>query len=154
MMEAWFTLMAEAAKGTNEAQEAFKLFPTTTTNPDAMQQWMSRFMGANAAASPSELNNWYDEWCRMMGVVPRARYLDLLERHEITRNRLAEAEEKIRQLQSRLGVSGQEEETKKMLDLWSNTVETTLQAQAEWMRAWGSMQEKTTDEEPPEQKKS
>lgn len=156
-MEAWLTLMAEAMKGTNEAKEAFKLFPQTNAQPDVMQAWMSRFMNPSMATSPNEFSHWYEDWCRMMGVVPRSRYLELLERYDILRSRLEEAEEKIKHLQSMLGMQGQEEEAKKVLDLWGTTLEKTLQAQTDWMKAWTATQppqsdektEEKTDEKPP-----
>ncbi|MDM8531309.1 hypothetical protein QUF63_09055 [Anaerolineales bacterium HSG25] len=144
VMEAWFTIMAETAKGTTQSQELFKLFPQATAKSDEFNEWITRFMSPGAMTHPNDFGAGYEEWCRMMGLVPRSRYLELLERYEIVRNRLEEAEEKIRSLQSLLGVKGQEEEAKKVLDLWGTTLEKTLQAQADWMKAWGTTEKETT----------
>jgi hypothetical protein len=141
VIEAWFTIMAEASKGTSQAKEALKLFPTTN-NPTDLAPWLSRFMAPGGVSTrPEDFSQWYEEWSRMMGFVPRSRYLELLERYEIVRNRLEDAEKKIRQLQGLVGIKGREEEAKKVLDLWGTTVEQTLSAQADWLKAWSKPQE-------------
>jgi len=146
VMESWFALMAEAMRGATTAQEAFKMFPQSPNQTEDMQRWLNRFMTPGVTmTTPSDFNQWYEDWCRMMGVVPRARYVDLLERYEILRTRLEEAEDKIRYLQSTLGMKGQEEEAKKLLDLWGSTIEKTLQAQNDWMRAWTALQTEQDD---------
>jgi len=151
VMEAWFTIMTETAKGmaettkgTTQAQETLKLFPQSTIKSDELNEWMLKFMTPGAMTHPNDFGAGYEEWCRMVGLVPRSRYLELLERYEVVRNRLEEAEEKIRSLQSMLGVKGQEEEAKKVLDLWGTTLEKTLQAQSDWMKAWSTSEKETT----------
>lgn len=136
-LEAWFTLMAEAVRGTAEAQEAFKALTEASTKPEELQRWQARFMPlAGAAANkPEAFEEWLEEWWRMMGVVPRSRYLDLLERYENLRLRLEKAEETIRSLRAMIG-QGQEQEAQKLVNLWETMLQESLKAQAEWMRAW------------------
>ena len=138
-MEAWFTLMVESAKGAGPAQNMFSLFQTASPYPDDLSQMMTRFMSGNLGTmpiAPDNLGEWYEEWCRLMGLVPRSRYVELLERYDILKHRLEESESKIRHLQLMVGVKGQEEEAKKMLDLWGTTLEKTLQAQSDWLKGW------------------
>jgi len=71
-MEAWFTLMAEAAQGTEQAQTAFKNVPSG--DPEAWQKWMRKFMpGVAPNFSADGFEDQLEEWYRLMGVVPRAR---------------------------------------------------------------------------------
>lgn len=142
VIEAWFTILAEASRGTNQAQEALKFFPKDTARPDEMSRWMTKFMSPNLANASGDFGEWYENWCRMMGFVPRSRYLELLERYEILRNRLEDSEKKVRSLQSMMGIKGQEEEAKKVLDIWGSTLEKTLSAQTEWMKAWTTSHDK------------
>lgn len=148
-LEAWFTLMAEAVRGTAEAQEAFKALTEASTKPQELQRWQARFMPlAGTAAKPEEFEAWLEEWWRMMGVVPRSRYLDLLERYENLRLRLEKAEGTIRSLRAMIG-RGQEQEAQKLVNLWETMLQESLKAQAEWMRAWDTMakEEKKEDSE-------
>lgn len=142
-MEAWFTLMAEAMKGTAEAQEAFKSLAEAATNAEALQQWQTHFMPlAGAGPTPEGFEEWLEEWWKMMGVVPRARYLELLERHELLRQRLEKAEETIRSLRAALGSKGSEQDAQKIVDMWETVLKESLKTQAEWMRTWAA----TTDQ--------
>ncbi len=138
LIEAWFSLMSEAMRGSNDAQEAFKMFSGTSMKADDMSRWMSRFMPTGASANvgqPEMFGEWVEQWWRVMGVVPRQRYLDLLERHESLRLRLEECE-KSRKQHSMLDVSGQQEQAQKALNLWGTTMEDMLKMQADWMRTW------------------
>lgn len=148
-LEAWFTLMAEAVRGTAEAQEAFKALTEASTKPEELQRWQAKFMPpAGAVVKPEAFEEWLEEWWRMMGVVPRSRYLDLLERHEALRLRLEKAEETIRSLRAMMG-QGQEQEAQKLVNLWETMLQESLKAQAEWMRAWdtAATEEKKDDPE-------
>lgn len=147
-MEAWFTLMAEAMKGA-EAQEAFKSLAEASTNPETLQQWQARFMPrAGASATPEAFEEWLEEWWKMMGVVPRSRYLELLERYEALRLRLEKAEETIHQLRATLGGKGSEQDAQKLLDLWEAMLKESVKAQAEWLRTWAATNDAKKDDEP------
>lgn len=147
-LEAWFTLMAEAVRGTAEAQEAFKALTEASTKPEELQRWQAKFMPpAGAAVKPEAFEEWLEEWWRMMGVVPRSRYLDLLERHEALRLRLEKAEETIRSLRAMMG-QGQEQEAQKLVNLWETMLQESLKAQAEWMRAWDTPAKEEKKDDP------
>ncbi|NJN93333.1 MAG: hypothetical protein HC875_04210 [Anaerolineales bacterium] len=73
----------------------------------------------------------------MMGVVPRYRYLELLERHELLRNRLEQAETTIQKLRkATVGAKIPEQEVQQILNLWEGMLQETLSMQADWMRTW------------------
>jgi len=140
-MEAWFTLMAEAMRGTKEAQEAFQSLSKATLDPADLNRWLGAFMPALAASPasprPEMLEEWLEEWWRMIGVVPRARYLELLEKHDALTRQLEKAQETIRNMQGTLDHKGQQEQyAKNVLDLWNTMLDETLKTQAEWMKAW------------------
>jgi len=71
----------------------------------------------------------------MIGVVPRARYLELLEKHDALRCELKKAQEAIRKLHETLGHKG-EPYAKNVVDVWNAMLDETLEAQAEWIRVW------------------
>jgi len=136
MMEAWFNLMSEAMRGSGDAQQIMKNLSSTTNVSEETLRMMARFMPPGMMPmQPEAMSDWLEEWWRMMGVVPRHRYLELLERYELLRSRLEESEKTSRRLQSMLGEKRQEE-AQKVLDFWGNTLEETLKSQNEWMQMW------------------
>jgi hypothetical protein len=156
MMDAWFRLMNEAMRGNTDAQDAIKSLTTSPLSPDQMMRWMSRFMplvtGGNMPnVKPEVFESWLDEYWKMMGVVPRHRYLELLERHENLRSRLEDSEKTVRQLQGMLGVPGGQQEAQQVIGLWGNMMQETMKAQAQWMQSFTGMMNKSEDEEPSEQ---
>lgn len=152
MMEAWFNLMTEAMRGSSDAQQVVRSLSSASLISDDTMRMMMRFMPPGMSPLPPEVfGEWLEDWWRMMGVVPRHRYLELLERYELLRSRLEESEKTTRRLQSMMGEKRQEE-AKKVLDFWGSTLEETLKAQSEWMRAWmptPPSQESTSEEEKP-----
>ncbi len=155
IMEAWFSLLTDAMRGSSDAQQLIKMLSSTSTVSDETMRMMMRFMPPGMTSmQPEAMTEWLEEWWRMMGVVPRHRYLELLERYEVLRSRLEESERTSRRLQSMLGEKRQEE-AQKVLDLWGSTLEETLKTQSDWMRLWmpsygasstGSEEEKTSSE--------
>lgn len=142
-LQAWLTLLEEATKGTQQAQDAFKTLPMAAATPDAWQQWMNSFIPAlntpSATTQPEAFEAWLEEWWQMMGVVPRSRYLELLERHEQTQLKLDKAQATIATLQNMLNSKEQhQEDAKKVVDMWGTMLEETVKTQGEWMRAWGA----------------
>lgn len=139
MLEAWFTLMTEAMQGTKEAQRAIRSLSEMTPTQENLTGWLTTFMPAAYTSSqtrPEVFEDWLEDWWRMMGVVPRSRYLELLEKHDILQRRLEKAEETIQKLRKALGQEGPEDEAKKVLDMWSTMLEDTLKTQTEWMQAF------------------
>ncbi len=136
LMEAWYRLMAEAAKGTSEAQAYMKRFAE-----DDPREWLARWMQEEdlpgAPPDPDDMpEEWLEQWYRMMGVVPRSRYLKLLERHEKLRQKLEAAREKIDRTrgESTSGAAGKSAD--EMMDMWTSALDETLKAQSEWMQSF------------------
>lgn len=154
ILEAWFTLMAEAMRGTREAQDAFKMLSQMSGNsPQGLGDWMTKFMpGAISAAPdtrPEMFESWLEEWQRVMGVVPRSRYLALLEKQDVLQRRLEKAEQTIKTLQSMLGSKGHSDaEAKKVVDMWGTMLEDTLKMQSEWMKNWTEAKPEPSPTEP------
>ena len=146
ILELWFKLMAEAAKGVRDAQDAVQSL-AKVSNPAELNHWLLNFApnlvspGAHQQAEMFE--KWLEEWWRMMGVVPRARYLDLLEKHDALRRQMEKAQETIRTMQEALNHKGQDPSAKNMLDLWNAMLEETLKAQADWLKVWKKSAEPT-----------
>ena len=139
IMELWLRLLNDAVRGTADAQEAVRLLGEVPTTPDNLARWMSRFMPlATAGSSKSEaIEDWLEDTWRMMGVVPRYRYLELLERHELLRRRLEQAEKRIETLRKTMRPGKvPEQEAQQVLDLWEDMLQETLKIQANWMRTW------------------
>lgn len=142
VLEAWYTLMAEATRGTAEAQEAFQSLSEMSATPEALNQWVAQFMPGAASSinfQPESFEEQLENWWRMMGVVPRPRYLELLERCDTLERKLSRAESTIESLRKKLGAHEQQgEDAKKVMDLWGSMMEETLKAQTEWMKAWAA----------------
>ena len=147
VMEAWFTLMTEAMRGREQAQAAFKAVPTG--DAEAWQKWMSKFMpGVAPDFSADGFEDQLAEWYRLMGVVPRARYLEALEKSDILQRRLEKAEATIEKLRAMVEGKGETtDEAKQVLDTWSTMLNETLKTQTEWMRAWTETEGPASDAE-------
>lgn len=133
--EEWLRLLAEAARGTRAAQSTIRSLASLT--PEKLARRIGRWLPAGVAPPAAEsLAQWTEELWSRIGVVPRSRYQELLERYEALRLRLEEAEVTIQRLKRLLSEKGREGDAQKLLDLWSNAVGETLRSQAEWMRTW------------------
>ncbi len=143
IVEVWLRLMSDAMRGTADAQQAVRMLGEMPTTPDQLSRWMTRFMpNAAGSAKPEAMEDWLEDTWRMMGVVPRYRYLELLERHEMLRNRLEKAEREIDKLRRNLR-SGNvpEQEAQKVLDLWEGMLQETLKTQSSWLKTWAADKE-------------
>jgi hypothetical protein len=149
MMEAWFNLVSEAMRGSSDAQEAFKAL-SSSTSQDEIIRWMGRFMPSNAVGiTPPQVemfSEWVEEWWKMMGVVPRHRYLEVLERNEQLRKRLEEYE-KSRRIP---GMASQQEQSEQVMNMWGSAMENMLKMQAEWMRNFVPSQQEQSETTPTE----
>jgi len=135
LAEAWFRLLAEAARGTRAAQGTLRGLADGQLTPEKLASRIARWLPAGITPPSAEkLTRWSEEMWATIGVVPRSRYVELLERYEALRARLEEAEVTIRRLQRLLSEKGHEGDAQKLLDLWSNAVGETLKSQADWMR--------------------
>ena len=156
IMEAWFTLMAEAMKGTKEAQEAFRSLSKASLDPADLSRWLGAFMPglttSPAGARPEMMEEWLEEWWRLMGVVPRSRYLELLEKYDTLARRLEQARETIEKMRAALDEKARPE-LENVLNLWNTMLDETVKIQAQWANAWTGRSEqpdktaKETDDE-------
>ncbi|MCB0209479.1 MAG: hypothetical protein KDJ52_09125 [Anaerolineae bacterium] len=141
--EMWLRLMSDAMRGTADAQKAMRSLGEVPTSPDHLSRWLTQFMpgtsmpGIPKSAAPDALGDWLEDSWRMMGVVPRYRYLELLERHEILRSRLEKAEKEIRNLRkTTFATDVPKQEAQRVLDFWENMLQETIQMQSGWIRSW------------------
>ncbi len=138
VVEVWLRLMSDAMRGAADAQEAVRMLGEMPTSPEQMTRWMSRFMPqTKSSAKPEAMEDWLEDTWRMMGVVPRYRYLELLERHEMLRSRLEKAEKEIEKLRKNIRSGNvSDQDAQEVLDLWENMLQETLKTQANWLRTW------------------
>jgi len=152
LAEAWFRLLADAARGTRTAQSTLRSFAQGQLTAEGVARGLARFLPAGVAPpAPATIQQWTENLYQTVGVVPRARHMELLERYEALRLRLEEAEVTIQRLKRLLSESGHEGDAQKLLDIWSNAVGETLRSQTEWMRGWLAGDERPDDDEAPEE---
>jgi hypothetical protein len=133
--EGLLRLLAEATRGTRAAQATVRSLAEGRLTPESVVRQIASYLPAGMKPpTPASLQAWTEDLWSTVGVVPRSRYVELLERYEALRARLEEAEVTIRRLRRLLEESGHEDDARKILDLWSNAVGETLRSQAEWMR--------------------
>ncbi len=136
-IEGWLRLVTETMQGGGRAQETFRSLAEAWKSQEELNKWMQRFLPVRSETSrPEEVREWIEDWWKVMGVVPRSRYLELLDRSEVLRARLEEAEATIQRLRATVGVKGQEMQANEILNVWESTIQTTLKAQNEWLRTW------------------
>lgn len=149
-MESWFRLVSDAMRGSSEAQNALSMLSGNTMSQDSMMRWMSNFMPAAASsiASPAQVEvfgDWVEQWWKTMGVVPRHRYLEALERNELLRTRLDECEKARRMPVLSSNVTEQTEHAQKAaMTFWGNMFDETVKMQSEWMKTWAAKQQAET----------
>lgn len=137
MMEAWLKLMADAMRGSSEAQDALKMLTGTSTTQDHLMRWMGQFMPtamAGMGGPQTEMfGQWLEQWWKAMGVVPRYRYLEQLERNEDLRRKLEECEKRTHSMAGVPGSEHMEETQQKMMNLWGSMLDETLKVQSQMM---------------------
>ena len=151
LMEAWFNLMVEAANGTKEAQEAFRALAKTSNSAEEMSRWLATYMPAimasNIPAQSEAFEAWLEESWQMLGLVPRSRYLDLLEKVDNLQRKLDRAQTTIQTLQAHSESAAEPSaDLQHMVSMWNAMLEDTLKAQTEWMQALNKV---TTKAAPP-----
>ena len=134
--EEWLRLTADALRGTEQARKALDALGSTPLTPEALARWTRLWMGGGSAPDPSQLQEVVEEYWKALGVVPRQRYLALLERCEELRARLEEAESTVNRLKELLGERGPEGAARGALNEWEALTRRALEAQAEWARTW------------------
>jgi hypothetical protein len=146
VIEAWLRLMQETMQGAGRAQETLRGLGEAWKSPEELNRWMESVPPLRSGVSSSEeFREWMQEWWKMMGVVPRSQYLELLERYDVLRTRLEEAEATIQRLRATLGVKGQEKQANEILDHWETATHAALKAQSEWLRTWTDISGKSQE---------
>ncbi len=152
VMEAWFTLWAEAMRGAQQAQDAWDAWAKLTGAPEDLQRWMRDYMpkAAEAMTSPEQFEAWVAEWQRMAGVVPRSQYLEALAKNAELERKLKAAEATIESLRALLAAQGSGAEgAKQVADAWNKLMDETLRTQSEWLRAWTGQTDTGAHEDEP-----
>lgn len=105
-----------------------------------LNRWMECLLPRAEIQRPDAVPGWIEGWSNLTGVVPRSLYLEVLERTEVLRTRLEEAEATIQQLRE---VNRQDVEKQQLvttwetaINLWQIAMQTTVKTQNEWMRTW------------------
>ena len=146
-IDAWLSLVTDTMQEGNRAQDAFRCLTAAWKSQQEMNKWVERFLPKSEISRPQEVRGWIEDWWKIMDVVPRSLYLELLERNELLKAKLEEAETTIQQLRATVGVTGQEEQANEILSVWETTIQTTLKAQNEWVQTWTDSLQQLTREE-------
>lgn len=136
IMETWLNLMTEAVRGNSDARETVRALTMSPVRPDEMLRMITRFspMGGMISGGQAEMvNDWLEEYWKAMGVVPRYRYLELLERYERIRERLEELEANRTQFPATLEKT-RSESTQRVINTWASLLEETMKTQQEMLR--------------------
>jgi hypothetical protein len=131
IFESLLRLMTDAMQGAAGAQKTIQSLAEFPTNPSEIVPWVQKNLPNVGDLSKSQLmGDQFDAWFRMMGFVPRTRYLELLERYEDLRLRLEEADKTKTRLKSLIDPG---HAANVVLDAWGNTLNKTLKTQSEWL---------------------
>lgn len=138
LLESWLRLTADALRGAEEARKALEVLGTNPLTPEALAAWARAWMPREAAAAsgPGEMQALVEEYWKTLGVVPRQRYLELLERCEELKSRLEEAETTVKNLRELLAARGRSQEAAGAIGDWEEMTRKALETQAQWARSW------------------
>ena len=139
-LEAWMRMTADALKGADQAQKALEALGKGPLSPEGVAGWWSAWVPkaetAPEGVDPLQFQTLVEQWWKAIGVVPRHRYLELLERYEQLRGRLEAAEETVKSLRGLFRAHRSEQEVGAALDQWEDVTRKALETQEEWMRTW------------------
>jgi hypothetical protein len=138
LLESWLRLTADALRGTEEARKALEALGANPLTQEALAAWARAWMPRDAAGAPSagDVQALGEEYWKTLGVVPRQRYLELLERYEEIKCRLEEAETTVKNLRELLAARGRAQEAEGAIGQWEELTRNALKAQAEWAQSW------------------
>lgn len=135
LLDAWSQLL-RLMGNSRETLEAMQ--PLAGLPPEQLAALMAGATGTGAPRPGPKLQPIEQVWA-LLGVVPRYRYEELLERYEALRARVEEAELTIERLRKLLDRKGGETEARQVLDTWGSAVRETLRAQAQLMRSFAPL---------------
>jgi hypothetical protein len=149
-MDAWFRMMGDAMAGANVSQGAIRALSEAVASQQSLDLWMRQYMSPSvwSTTTPKVFQDSLESMWRLMGFVPRYRYLELLERYDILRVKLEEAEDNIKHLRDLLAMQGRIAEANDLLKTWESTLDETIKAQTAWMNAWMPSDPPAEEEEP------
>ena len=105
-----------------------------------LKRWMECVLPRAEISRADAVRGWMEEWWSLTAVVPRSLYLEVLERKEVLRARLEEAEATIQQLRVAKEHERRDHEMvntwEAAIHLWQRAVHTTGKAQSEWIQTW------------------
>jgi len=136
-MDAWFRLMRETARNATTAQETFGSLTKAATPEELARHMAQMAAGTSSGLNENELMRMWEDWWRAMGVVPRSRYLELLEENDALRRQLREAEQTIERLRTAGRTADKSTaQVQQAAQAWENMFQQMLDAQSQWMQAW------------------
>ena len=149
VMETMFRLLSDALKGVDRAQDAFTALSELPPTPDALVDWAKTYAPNLGDMTSSKLfGEQLEDWFRVVGFVPRRRYLEVLERYDQLRSRLEETEKAAEEVKAVLDPT---HAATRLIDTLGKTVETTLRTQSNWLKSFlaqGEEQESEKDDPP------
>ena len=150
IFEFWQTMMRQAAQHPEWWQQTTKAMPEgMMPKPEWVQQWMA----AGASALSPEAEQHLEDWYRMMGVVPRQRYLELLEKYDALNRKWEAAEATLRKLQENKAKDVAEETSQNLMETLKAAADSTMAMQSFWLsQLMGKPASESSEEQPPSEK--
>ena len=147
VMETMFRLLSDALKGVDRAQDAFKALSELPPTREALVDWEKTYAPNLGDMTTSQLfGEQLEDWFRVVGFVPRRRYLEVLERCEKLRERLEETERATEDVKATLDPT---HAATRLIDTLGKTVESTLRTQSNWLKTFLEQEERTDDDAEP-----
>lgn len=147
VMETMFRLLSDALKGVDRAQDAFKALSELPPTREALVDWAKTYAPNLGDMTTSQLfGEQLEDWFRVVGFVPRRRYLEVLERCEKLRERLEETERATEDVKATLDPA---HAATRLIDTLGKTVESTLRTQSNWLKTFLEQEERTDDDAEP-----
>ncbi|HCR49905.1 MAG TPA: hypothetical protein DIW24_09765, partial [Bacteroidetes bacterium] len=102
-----------------------------STVSEWLNDWKAVLTGTR---NPAELQKMQDDWHRVMGVVPRQRYLDLLEKYDALQRQLELTEQALRAAKAPTTATTDHEPNEQIVKSWQQMAEQTLSLQSAWLK--------------------
>lgn len=144
VMETMFRLLSDALKGVDRAQEAFTALADLPATREALVDWAKTYAPNLGDMTSSQVfGEQLEDWFRVVGFVPRRRYLELLDRYDQLRGRLEETEKAAEEVKAVLDPA---HAANRLIDTLGKTVESTLRTQSNWLKAFLAEDQKDESE--------
>jgi hypothetical protein len=145
LLETWFQYLASIpTTDVGQFQQAVQRFMEgkmpTFTDVSAFNQTIHQATQGKEAFAVRE------EWLKTMGMVPRERYLALLEKYEVALQQLEAAEKQIESLNAMLSGEMQKEQAK-AIETWQKSFEQGLKTQMDWWKQFAAVPDPSKKED-------